>query len=245
MDDNILVFSIAPVILISYIGRKHSPSPTTATHDISSWRSIHVDNTDAIKAASGFPSYNLGWLIYYPSIKSHKPFLPRLDDKVNSIIQIRIPNRFLLKYYNPFISRRMVWGTDIYTDDSDIVAALYHSGFTPAGDKTTAAPIDPVDLDTTDGDCVATLRILPLLQRYQGSTRNGINSRSWITRHDGVSYRIESVQFVSRGKAEDRGWRMKKRRLEEWRLSREWQEERWGSPEIPNVDGSDEMDLDN
>ncbi|KAJ8097058.1 hypothetical protein POJ06DRAFT_283695 [Lipomyces tetrasporus] len=214
--------------------RRNSPSPPPASiyDSMPTKYQLRVDSTDVLKAANAFQSYNLGSLIYTPTPESHQAILPRLEDRVNSFIQIRIARRFLSRQSNPHVVRREVWGTDVYTDDSDVVAALYHSGhFSPSSGGVIAEK----------GDCVATLRILPLLQRYQGTFRHGINSRSWLTRHDGVSYRIEKVDFVGRGKAEDRGWKMKKRRLEEWRLSKEWREERYGGE---NLKDEDEMDID-
>lgn len=42
--------------------------------------------------------------------------------------QVRIPAEFLT-HANPAVMRDCVWGTDIYTDDSDIVSMLIHSGY--------------------------------------------------------------------------------------------------------------------
>ncbi|KAK9354359.1 hypothetical protein V1523DRAFT_439459 [Lipomyces doorenjongii] len=208
------------------------PPPPASTYDMPTRYQLRVDSTDVVKAANAFPSYNLGSLVYTPTPDSHQPIIPRLEDKVNSLIQIRIARRFLSRRTNPHVTRREVWGTDVYTDDSDVVAAIYHCGYLAES---------PDGSNGEKGDCVATLRILPLLQKYQGTFRHGINSRSWLTRHDGVSYRIEKVDFIRPGKAEDRGWKMKKRRLEEWRVSKEWREERYGGE---NLKDDFEMDVD-
>ncbi|KAK9487789.1 histone deacetylation protein Rxt3-domain-containing protein [Lipomyces starkeyi] len=214
--------------------KRNSPSPPpVSTYDSMPTRyQLRVDSTDVLKAANGFPSYNLGSLVYTPTPDSHQPIIPRLEDKVNSLIQIRIARRFLSRRTNPHVTRREVWGTDVYTDDSDVVAAIYHSGYLAESSDSS---------NGEKGDCVATLRILPLLQKYQGTFRHGLNSRSWLTRHDGVSFRIEKVDFIRPGKAEDRGWKMKKRRLEEWRVSKEWREERYGGENLKN---DFEMDVD-
>ena len=39
--------------------------------------------------------------------------------------------------------------------------------------------------------------ILPALERYASTVRFGIKSREWKDSHDGLSYMIESVRFVS------------------------------------------------
>ncbi|KAK9446826.1 uncharacterized protein V1518DRAFT_422738 [Limtongia smithiae] len=216
------VGSSTPLAVEKIRKKRHAPHARNASHmdalhfDTTLTVHLTVESASVYAAASAFPSHNLGSLVYTPtpppanSVDSRCAILPRLDDRVNSIIQVRIARRFLLRNANPHVTRRRVWGTDVYTDDSDVVAALYHAGFLPPA------------RDVGAGDCVATLRILPVLVRYQGCFRNGINSRTWLAPHDGVSFRIEAVQFVGKGKAEDRGWPMKKRRLEEWRVTREW-----------------------
>ncbi|KAK9460766.1 histone deacetylation protein Rxt3-domain-containing protein, partial [Lipomyces oligophaga] len=205
-----------PLQLANYQSRYRSASPISGSPTLPVL--LTVESSAVFEAASMFPADNLGFLIYTPT-PAKRPFLPRLPTKINSTIQIRIPRQFLLRHANPHIGRREVWGTDIYTDDSDIVAALYHTGYL-------AKLFEPdVDDVVTKGDCLATIRLLPLLERYQGSCRNGMNSRSWIIPHDGISYSIEGVEFVEKGKAQDRGWEMKKRRLEEWRTIRELKDE--------------------
>ena len=56
--------------------------------------------------------------------------LPRFEGKENCTITIRIP-RFYLKDVEreKICSRRAIWGVDIYTDDSDPLAAAIHSGW--------------------------------------------------------------------------------------------------------------------
>ena len=55
-----------------------------------------------------------------------------------------------------------VWGTDIYTDDSDLATAAVHAGQLTAGETG-----------------VVRVRILPGQDSYQGSTRHGVTSGSW------------------------------------------------------------------
>ena len=57
---------------------------------------------------------------------------------------------------------RSVWGTDVYTDDSDISAAVVHAGLLTPGQ---------------DGEVLVT--ILPGQNQYQGSTRNGVTTMAY------------------------------------------------------------------
>lgn len=89
------------------------------------------------------------------------------------------------------LRRRKVWGTDVYTDDSDPLAIALHSGWIRVGAATAkASPLPTV----TAVELV--LRVAPKLVRYQGSTRAGVRSRSWANSHDGVSLLIESARVI-------------------------------------------------
>lgn len=210
---------------------------------------VVVNSSDVLEAAKMFPRRQLGTVVYTPQVNDHV-LLPRMDGNENSLIQVRIARRFLDKTNNFAVSKRRLWGTEVYTDDSDVVAALYHGGYladqddnednsktlasngNSANGKTAAAgnnkkrganstaPKDEEEEDhSKDGDCIATILILPRLVKYRGSYRNGINSRSWLTRHDGVSFKIQKVDYISRGQAESIP-ALKKRRLEEWHQMR-------------------------
>lgn len=68
-----------------------------------------------------------------------------------------------------------VWGTDLYTDDSALAAAVVHAGLLAEGQKGAIKVI-----------------IHPGADRYEGSERNGVSTRrydSW-----GGSYRLEAVK---------------------------------------------------
>lgn len=151
--------------------------------------------------------------------------LPELRDKINCILPIYISKKYLL-----FIRKnkgadvvknlqrvRKLWGTDVYTDDSDIISILMHCGFIQQGDKRAEVAngnnkgiLDDAMIIVADGnqsvknhqlingehDVRVELLILPTLQRYYGLYRNGINSREWITEHDGVSISLYSVNVL-------------------------------------------------
>ncbi|KAF5102304.1 hypothetical protein D0Z00_000487 [Geotrichum galactomycetum] len=205
------------------------------------------------------PRHRLGTLIYEPA---SEPFLPCFEGKENSLVNVKIPRQFLSKAFNENVEKRKVWGTDIYTDDSDVVAALYHAGRIPAAiggetgglpeeartnsKKSTAlgSPATPDDSknkenDTgavklsnlttdrpapgsveADGDCLVTLLILPRLKLYKGTFRNGYNSRTWLTKHDGVSFAIHEVKFIPRGDIEET-YSLQKRRIGAWEEERQ------------------------
>lgn len=128
------------------------------------------------------------------------------------------------------IKKRMVWGTDVYTDDSDVLAILLHSGWLrlgPTKEKRNGSEADPLEKEegageerlngTVNGhsgevskpgreDRTLVVRFLvgPALVRYQGCTRQGLKSRSWGNGHDGVSLLIESVVLLEVIKADRR-----------------------------------------
>lgn len=61
------------------------------------------------------------------------PLLPDfLCNHINCTVDVRIPRYDL--YDNENVYQRKVWGTDVYTDDSDVVAILYHCGILTSTD---------------------------------------------------------------------------------------------------------------
>jgi hypothetical protein len=160
-------------------------------------------------------------------------------------IQVRIPAEFLSYRGNIAVRKSALWGTEIYSDDSDVVAVIIHSGHyrpvdapdpvqkNPDGHSVDQAKLvnsslgglnaaskiiskteistiiepviakaDPFSSSSTtlvpDHDLHVTLRILPKLQQYTGSTRYGLDSKGW-GNHDGESIRVECVERVPRG----------------------------------------------
>lgn len=242
--------------------------------------SLLIDSSKVLASLSSKPRHYLGSIIYHPiptpkqGYSITQPLLPRFEGKENSIFQVRIPRRFLSEQQRRDVHRRRcVWGTEVYTDDSDVLGVLVHLGKVPGvlpdgvdsslvaeggwrkivvNGMTSASPRSPPisslikkktingttngkadKQQTQDGptipsgkDLIVNLLILPTLEKYTGSTRNAIKSRSWNTIHDGMSYSIWDMEWVDAGEAEARGGGSKKRRLDE----REWVR-RWG--ELP------------
>jgi hypothetical protein len=81
---------------------------------------------------------------------------------------------------------RGVWGTDVYTDDSDLGLVLVHAGWIKWGGQ-----------QTEDGDSlIVDVRIVPPLIRYTATERCGVLTRNWGNGHDGSSIVIEAVSRV-------------------------------------------------
>lgn len=146
-------------------------------------------------------------------------------EKVNCTYTVRVPKLYLQERERRLICKEAyLWGSGIYTDDSDVVAAAMHAGFIRS-----VAPenVDQVLLDRVvneqnamieglsnvpekpmqpeaGSDAVITLVVLPTLEQYPASSRFGICSRAWPepgtkTQHDGVSFAVLKVEFVSGG----------------------------------------------
>ncbi|GAV78154.1 Rxt3 domain-containing protein [Cephalotus follicularis] len=92
-----------------------------------------------------------------------------------------------------------LWGTDIYTDDSDLVAVLMHTGYC----RPTASPPPPAIQELR-----ATIRMLPTQDCYTSTLRNNVRSRAWGAAIGcsyrggapiGCSYRVERCCIVKKG----------------------------------------------
>lgn len=105
---------------------------------------VKVDSKRILESVQKYTRHHLGSTLYRPSEMQAASFsqlskqgtdstpkqLPRFEGKENCTITIRIP-RFYLKdtEREKICSRRAIWGVDIYTDDSDPLAAAIHSGW--------------------------------------------------------------------------------------------------------------------
>lgn len=116
----------------------------------------------------------------------------------------------------PPLRSRKIWGTDVYTDDSDILAACIHSGWLRLGSTAPLFSVGKSDAESTapgtqpakkarkarkaslpkQRSLKITIVVAPRLIKYEGSLRAGVRSRSWGNSHDGVSFAIESVELV-------------------------------------------------
>lgn len=71
-------------------------------------------------------------------------------------------------------------------------------------------PVPPADKDLH-----ITLLILPSLERYESSVMYGLKSRNWGGNHDGMSFKIERIDWVDEGssKGQERGGEARRKRL--------------------------------
>ena len=78
---------------------------------------------------------------------------------VEDLISYRGRNNETFRFRAQGKTDGMLWGSDVYTDDSDLATAAVHAGVLQAGQED-----------------IVTVRILPGLNSYSGSTRNGVTS---------------------------------------------------------------------
>ncbi|KIW24962.1 uncharacterized protein PV07_10638 [Cladophialophora immunda] len=148
-------------------------------------------------------------------------------DHINCTYTVKVSSLWLQQKERNLIGcEQYLWGSGIYTDDSDPVAAAMHSGFIQSAHVEDAllkrlideqnprieglsAPDTPA-LVPEGKDLHITLVVLPQLESYADSVRFGIKSRSWPelgadnsaehpAPHDGVSFMVLKTQFIDDG----------------------------------------------
>ena len=79
---------------------------------------------------------------------------------------------------------RHLWGTDVYTEDSDLVDVLMHAGYIASTGGIATPP------------SLAAVRVVvqPMVgvKSHAGSLRNRIRSRPWGAKPDGCSFKVQS-----------------------------------------------------
>ena len=212
-----------------------------------------IDNTAVLSAVSPRPRHHLGSTVYAPTSTTSNP---KLDDmcgtfaispqhgQENCTLTVRVP-RFYLTHSNLLrtTARQAVWGTDVYTDDSDPLCAAIHDGWIRGAwpDNIDANLLEPelknvslADSKSTTKDKVLetpplsgpmlvpkgrdmqiTVIILPALQYYASRVAHGVKSRIWGANHEGLSFKIEKIAFVDggQGKAEQKIAMVRKERI--------------------------------
>lgn len=166
-------------------------------------------------------------------LEDFPPFLPSLSaDYINKIISVYIPAQVVCQFINRMESNKRwrnseIWGTDVYTDDSDILLVLLHLGvfqnkeidnkmrnheisIRPVVPVQRRTPVNLNNMDDVVGtwdlkqseqtDVIVNILILDTLVGYQGSKRFGLRSRDWFgaEEHDGLSYGVHSIEFRKR-----------------------------------------------
>jgi len=117
--------------------RHHSPAPQPPAKR----PKLIINSMPVVDSVASLPQYHLGSMVYNPSGNSNASskgystthsMLPRFEGRGNCIFQIRIPRRYLYERQRAEVcKRRWLWGSDVYTDDSDILAVLVHLGKIP------------------------------------------------------------------------------------------------------------------
>ncbi|ONM25085.1 hypothetical protein ZEAMMB73_Zm00001d006789 [Zea mays] len=103
-------------------------------------------------------------------------------------LEIRIPAEFVTST-NRQVKGAQLWGTDIYTNDSDLVAVLMHTGYCS---PTSSPPPSAIQ------ELHATVQVLPPQESYTSTLRNNVRSRAWGA-GIGCSFRIERCCIVKKG----------------------------------------------
>lgn len=79
------------------------------------------------------------------------------------------------------VKARTLWGSDVYTHDSDVVAVLMHCGY--------VSSIIGIPRNTVS-EAQVTLEYLPPASCYPSVYRNGVRSRAWGYFENGCSFRV-------------------------------------------------------
>jgi hypothetical protein len=186
-----------------------------------------VSSSAVMESASKHPRHHLGDFIYEAGLKAsrllpnkpnHRGFssnpepLPwdLIQGKINCTLTVKVPQIHLSSMSREEITARgYLWGTDIYTDDSDVVAACIHSGWIK-GEWSEPVDAEMLDADASEGrrrkktiaiepviheglitstpspmpipedrDLHVNVLILPRLLKYGSTTRHGITSREF------------------------------------------------------------------
>ncbi|CAK9193215.1 unnamed protein product [Sphagnum troendelagicum] len=139
------------------------------------------------RIGEGVPELAKLWKHYGPNVATGAT-KDNISSQTGLTVEIHIPAD-LATTSNHQIRGRQLWGTDVYTDDSDFVAVLMHTGYyTPTG----TLPLHPAS------ELHATIRIIPPQEMYTSMLRNSLRSRSW-GGGSGCSYRVERCQIIKEG----------------------------------------------
>ncbi|KAJ5173524.1 uncharacterized protein N7500_001455 [Penicillium coprophilum] len=213
-----------------------------------------------LSSVAHLPRHHLGSTLYTPRISTPtakssldsskfgytttpQP-LPRFEQRENCTFTVRVPRfRIDQSHREEICARRALWGTGVYTDDSDPVAAAIHSGFirgawgedvdesmldleikdtyhhapppeaTADGSPTKGPRLPPVP--PPDRDLHITLLVLPRVAQYDSALLFGLKSRKWDGHHDGMSFKVHAVDWVDEGVArgEERSGEARRKRL--------------------------------
>ncbi|KAI9004588.1 histone deacetylation protein Rxt3-domain-containing protein [Gaertneriomyces semiglobifer] len=104
-----------------------------------------VNDERLLRVPRGWRERSLGYVVYKGPTLRHPTsthpddiqlfLLPPFGPEHHyATVEVRIPARWLLYRNNVALRKGAVWGTDVYTDDSDVVAVVTHAGWYKCGD---------------------------------------------------------------------------------------------------------------
>jgi hypothetical protein len=234
----------APTLHHHHVPRTHhhhhvTPKPIPQVNTIVPLPKITVKSQAVLDSVANLPRHHLGHGYYQSKLTtsgsaakrnftsgrgfaSTPQALPHFEGSENCTYTIKIPRVHLSDTSREEITaRRAVWGTDIYTDDSDIIAACIHQGWfrgawpddidislldleidppegvqkpSPEDTLTDPPPTGPVPVPS-NRDCHVTILILPTLEKYSSMTRFGLRSREWGGKRDGYKGVHDGLSF--------------------------------------------------
>jgi hypothetical protein len=124
-----------------------APKPTQPVNTVIRLPKLEVRSQLVLEDASHFPRSHLGYEYYQANLRprrtadpvphpsqcgfaSTNKAIPNFEGKINCTYTIKVPRIHLTpKSREEITRRRAVWGTDVYSDDSDIIAACIHQGW--------------------------------------------------------------------------------------------------------------------
>jgi hypothetical protein len=202
--------------------------------------SITVINQAVVDMVADRTRNHLGSELYAPTIES-QPFATssHVEDKYGYFLKYNPSRRFseddwnctfTIRVSRDYLTResrekicadRNLFGSGVYSDDSDPVAILIHSGWIrgewsddidtrlldlpspppedqEVDEEMTAKPPTPI-IPPDDMDLHITVLILPALKQYQGNVMYGVKSRDYDEQHDGMSYMIHKIRWTDEG----------------------------------------------
>jgi hypothetical protein len=116
------------------------------------------------------------YLPYYP--------LPDLSDYIGELIEVRIASDYL-STSNKALMERRIWGSDIYTSDSDAVCILQHSGYFKIKE------LQPTNIEGVS----VYFRVSKGRATYNSSMRNCIKSKK-LNSYQGHSIKPENYSLL-------------------------------------------------
>ncbi|KAK8165576.1 histone deacetylation protein Rxt3-domain-containing protein [Phyllosticta citrichinensis] len=170
--------------------------------------------------------------------------LPDHSGKENCTLTVRVPRYYLSeRQRDVIVVSRWLWGSEVYSNDSDVVAACIHSGWIRGAwpEDVDVSMLDPRISDSNSNeapeeadasqtldnkpehpavppagfDAHVTVVVLPCLTEYKGSVCYGIKSQSR-KKHEGCSFKIEKVEWIDdemTRRGEERTGKAKRERL--------------------------------